>query len=225
MKALVLFSFGFLAMAAPAQLTHNQGIGAFAYGSGASHESGVSSVDFQAPVNVFRISGEFNKLVNGLVYVETEQPVNGSWGTVTVAITNYPFSKNLVTGRSFSSTAKLKGVITDNSGMKIECYEYFDIGAFRAELANQQAKLAEAKAEHSRQERKVASERAMATALKANQDAAAKNDAYGLMRMGERYRDGDGVEKDLVKAREYLQKAADAGSPTAKDDLLKLPSK
>jgi len=58
--------------------------------------------------------------------------------------------------------------------------------------------------------------------LKANQDAADKGDEYGLLRMGERYRDGDGVEKDLAKAKEYLQKAADAGSPTAKDELSNL---
>jgi TPR repeat protein len=30
------------------------------------------------------------------------------------------------------------------------------------------------------------------------------------------------VEKDLTKAKEYLQKAADAGSPTAAEELSKL---
>ena len=60
--------------------------------------------------------------------------------------------------------------------------------------------------------------------LKSNQDAAARGDAYGLMRMGERYRDGEGVEKDLDKARTYLKKAADAGSPTAAEELQHLPS-
>jgi hypothetical protein len=63
---------------------------------------------------------------------------------------------------------------------------------------------------------------AAARVLKMNQDAAAKGDAYGLLRMGERYRDGDGVEKDLAKAKEYFQKAADAGSPTAAEELSKL---
>jgi hypothetical protein len=61
-------------------------------------------------------------------------------------------------------------------------------------------------------------------ALKANQQEADKGDAYGLLRMGERYRDGDGVEKDLAKARDYLQKAADAGSSTAKEELTHLPA-
>jgi len=40
--------------------------------------------------------------------------------------------------------------------------------------------------------------------------------------MGERYRDGEGVTKDLFKARDYLTKAAAAGSPTAADELMKL---
>jgi hypothetical protein len=60
--------------------------------------------------------------------------------------------------------------------------------------------------------------------LKSNLDAADKGDAYGLLRMGERYRDGDGVPKDLTKARDYLSKAAAAGSPTAEADLKNLPA-
>ncbi len=59
-------------------------------------------------------------------------------------------------------------------------------------------------------------------ALKYNQDLAAKGDSYGLLRMGERYRDGDGVPKDLDKARDYFTKAAAAGSPSAADELSKL---
>jgi len=58
--------------------------------------------------------------------------------------------------------------------------------------------------------------------LKNNQDLADKGDAYGLLRMGERYRDGEGVPKDLTKARDYLTKAAEAGSQTAADELKKL---
>lgn len=61
-------------------------------------------------------------------------------------------------------------------------------------------------------------------ALQSNQEAAAQGDAYGLLRMGERYRDGEGVDMDLKKAREYLQKAAAAGSPTAADEISALPN-
>ena len=58
--------------------------------------------------------------------------------------------------------------------------------------------------------------------LKYNQSLADKGDAYGLLRMGERYRDGEGVEVNLTKARMYLTKAADAGSDTAKNELEQL---
>jgi hypothetical protein len=58
--------------------------------------------------------------------------------------------------------------------------------------------------------------------LKNNQELADKGDAYGLLRMGERYRDGDGVPKDLAKARVYLTKAVAAGSTTAAAELSKL---
>lgn len=76
-----------------------------------------------------------------------------------------------------------------------------------------------------KQARLEAQEKAAAAkllALKSNQELAAKGDTYGLLRMGERYRDGDGVEKDLAKAKIYLQKAVDAGSPTAAEELSKL---
>ncbi len=58
--------------------------------------------------------------------------------------------------------------------------------------------------------------------LKWNIDEADKGNAYGLLRMGERYRDGEGVPKDLSKAREYFNKSSAAGSPTATDALLRL---
>lgn len=62
----------------------------------------------------------------------------------------------------------------------------------------------------------------VARALKANQDMADKGDEYGLLRMGERYRDGEGFDKDLAKAKDYLTKAAASGSPTAQSELAAL---
>ena len=59
-------------------------------------------------------------------------------------------------------------------------------------------------------------------AVRYNQELAAKGDGYGLLRMAERYRDGDGVEKDLTKAKEYFNKAVAAGSPTAAEELKEL---
>lgn len=72
------------------------------------------------------------------------------------------------------------------------------------------------------QQAQAKKQQAQAKVLKSNQDMADKGDEYGLLRMGERYRDGDGVPKDLTKARDYLSKAAAAGSPTAAEELEKL---
>ena len=78
-------------------------------------------------------------------------------------------------------------------------------------------------------QRRAAAEKAAAAeqsmqdkVLQWNQQQADKGDAYGLLRMGERYRDGDGVPKDLAKARENLTKASAAGSSDAADELSKL---
>jgi len=70
--------------------------------------------------------------------------------------------------------------------------------------------------------KKEKQEAAQEKVLKYYQDLANKGDTYGLLRMGERYRDGDGVEKNAAKARDYFTKAAAAGSPTAADELSKL---
>lgn len=61
-----------------------------------------------------------------------------------------------------------------------------------------------------------------AAELKFHQALAAKGDAYGQLRMGERYLKGDGVDEDPVKARELLAKAAAQGNETAKALLGKL---
>jgi len=63
-----------------------------------------------------------------------------------------------------------------------------------------------------------------AKALKIDQDGADKNDPVGLMMMGQRYRDGDGVDKDLVKAAAYFKRAQEAGFPGADTALSALKS-
>lgn len=55
--------------------------------------------------------------------------------------------------------------------------------------------------------------------LKHHQALAAQGDAYGQLRMGERYLKGDGVEEDRALAMEYLSKAAAQGNESAKDTL------
>jgi hypothetical protein len=61
-----------------------------------------------------------------------------------------------------------------------------------------------------------------AAALKWNQSQADKGDAYGELRMGERYLKGDGVEKDLLKAKDYFSKSAAQGNLEASNALVKI---
>jgi len=70
----------------------------------------------------------------------------------------------------------------------------------------------------------IAAEKAATAAamLKAEQRLAETGDDYGLYRMGERYLKGDGVPKDLAKARELFTKASAAGSPAATEALSRL---
>ena len=61
--------------------------------------------------------------------------------------------------------------------------------------------------------------RAAARALAADEKLATENNAYGQLRMGERYLAGDGVKKDPMKAEAYLRQAAGQGSLTAIQEL------
>lgn len=57
-----------------------------------------------------------------------------------------------------------------------------------------------------------------------HQELAEKGDAYGEYKMGIRYENGDGVDKDLTKARDLLGKAAAQGNKDAATELAKLPA-
>jgi len=61
-----------------------------------------------------------------------------------------------------------------------------------------------------------------AAALKWNQSQADKGDDYGELRMGERYLKGNGVEKDLAKAKDYFSKSAAQGNLDASNALVKI---
>lgn len=61
-----------------------------------------------------------------------------------------------------------------------------------------------------------------AAALKANLSQCAAGDAYGQLRMAERYRDGDGVATNLSRARVLFEMSADQDNPTAVRELAQL---
>jgi len=54
-----------------------------------------------------------------------------------------------------------------------------------------------------------------AAGLRADEDLAAAGDSFGLLRMGQRYRDGDGVQMDETKADDLLLQAAKQGDSVA----------
>jgi TPR repeat protein len=72
------------------------------------------------------------------------------------------------------------------------------------------------------QETQMAAKKLAASVLAENKRLAAQGDAYGALRLGERYLAGDGVAKNIFKARDYLQRAAEQGSQTAVEELNRL---
>ena len=57
-----------------------------------------------------------------------------------------------------------------------------------------------------------------------HQELADKGDPYGQYKMGLHYLNGDGVAKDVQKARDLFSKAAAQGNQDAAAELAKLPS-
>lgn len=105
--------------------------------------------------------------------------------------------------------AKPAGIITMRNGSST--FHCLDFGVPCAAPGTSPEEIAAAK--------KAANDRALA----ANEAAAAQGDPYGLLRMGERYRDGDDVETNLDLARSYLSRAMAAGDMTASNELAVLP--
>ncbi len=128
-------------------------------------------------------------------------------------------------------TAKTKLVVAEEKHLPVEGIEYAGPDTLKvseAQLArwNQAAEEAmAAKADRQEAQKRAAqatAKKLAASALAENERLAAQGDAYGELRMGERYLTGDGVDKDIFKARDYLQLAAAQGSQTAADELNRL---
>jgi len=134
-------------------------------------------------------------------------------------VTNYPGFKSLVDNQKIEFLALRTGSYryTDTLGA-IKTVPFYDYGIpvsiteLNAALhpspsPEQRAASAQAQAEKNRA--------LLAPALKYYQGLADQGDAFGQFRMGEFYRDGDAVPKDLSKAKEYFTKAAAQGNQAA----------
>ena len=105
---------------------------------------------------------------------------------------------------------------TDLSALSNQVSPYQDdLNGLEAEARARTVKEAEAT-------KLAARAKAEASAVAFNQTAADRGDAYGQMRMGERYRDGDGVPKDETKARDFFAKSAAQGNQDAARALAKM---
>jgi hypothetical protein len=244
MKNLFICVFGLWAISSTAQLTHNQSIGAFSIGGGGSGNGLMSPAKSSQPEfrkfdGKFCRSDQWALMTGELGYKEDDGILivfRGFNRTHPIAVKNY--TDHVSAGSSFTFRATFAGGYNWNN----EPLDLYDCGSeltktesaqalseyCKNEAAEQAAaKAAQEKANAEAKAKAIAQKQAAAArALKANQDAAAKGDSFGLMRMGERYRDGDGVEKDLVKARDYFEKsfAADTNNFIAKEKLSKLSS-
>jgi TPR repeat protein len=88
-------------------------------------------------------------------------------------------------------------------------------------VAERTAELKEQHAAHA-QALTASAAKLAARALQENEQLAAEGDPYAQMRMGERYLKGEGVQKDPVKGRHYLELASNAGSSSALEELNRL---
>jgi len=97
----------------------------------------------------------------------------------------------------------------NNSSRTIPSYTACSSEELQA-LSAKRTQAAQAQVKYSKLANKKAKKIANERALTANIESAERGEGYGLRRMAERYRKGDGVEKDLKKADELLKKADEA---------------
>jgi TPR repeat protein len=149
----------------------------------------------------------------------------------TFLLTNFP-QERLLVGDSFEFQegwwARLSGIVRLSSTnfdrlagvarISSTNFHRLDYGEV-VKLTDEEKAAASAAAAESRAE---GSRALLAPALKFYQGLADQGDAYGQFRMGEFYRDGDALPKDLTKAKEFFAKAAAQGNPAAASALERL---
>lgn len=135
-------------------------------------------------------------------------PRNGGATTGTFILAHYP--RRVAIGQIFSRNDKLVAMKAGNK----EEWPILDYGSvYVPELTEaQKAQVAQAKSSSD------------AKVLAWHKELAEKGDAYGEYKMGIRYLNGDGVDKDPVKAKDLLSKAAAQGNKDAADALAKMPA-
>jgi len=165
----------------------------------------------------FNLRGQVEAVYSTRFLLELNEPESENGKEI--IIQNYPRMESLAIGQRLAFVAQkigtIRGAMEDGApagGEVLELWEYYIPPPPPPPPTPEQIVAAKAKVAA---DKKAGEEKG----LKYNQELAAKGDPYGLLRMGERYRDGDGVPKDLAKARDCFTKAVAAGSPSAADEL------
>ena len=127
-----------------------------------------------------------------------------------IFVTNAP--PDSANGQTIKILAMKTGTIQIDGGV-LEIWDQGQQG--RAAIVSINPLYAQRAAETKQQSAKI-------KALEYNLAQAEKGDAFGQLRMGERYRDGDAVEKDENKARQYFAKSAAQGNTDAAKALEKM---
>lgn len=150
-----------------------------------------------------------------------------------IAVTNYP-GTNATYGRTIAVYGQRIGNYSYGH-LPIELWEHSEEDRGKAIVTEQQRRAAaaapppidaDAKAFFERQKKAADEKRkkeSEANTLKWLQSQAASGDDIAQCRLGEKYLKGDGVEKDVAKAREYLAKSAAQGNKTAQELLASIP--
>ena len=139
-----------------------------------------------------------------------------------IFVKNHPDHATALAGGSLAGFKATRVGRTNYNGDMVALYDCgVAYAPTPAETAAAKEKLAAATAAAKQKElarkteaaaRRAASDAAL---LKTHQELAAQEDVYGLLRMGERYLSGDGVEKSEALARKFLEKAAAKGCAAA----------
>ena len=179
-----------------------------------NYAKGPDWVQFEGRVT--RVSGE-GLVLQGwygepLAYMMPAGAKAGATGVTmtsgTFLLTGYP--RNVAVGQLLSRNDRLVAL---KSGTKDDMVN-LEYGTVWVQQLTEEQKTAVADAKS----------KTAAKVLAWQREQAEKGDAYGEYKMGVRYLNGDGVDKDLVKAREWLTKSADQGNKDAADELLKIPA-
>lgn len=172
------------------------------------------------------LQGTVVSTVDGIVICQKEYLPENYQGKY-FALTNYPKVDSLAYQQRFGCYGNKIGIYQFNSTdgvIPIDLYSWTPIPDWADPEKIEAEKAAEtvAKAKAAADKKEAAKETGEEAALKWNQSEADKGDAYGELRMGERYLHGEGVETNFAKAKEYFTSAAAQGNLSASNRLEQL---